>query len=71
MMVIGGGTILGLVGALGLTRLMEAILFEVSATDPLTFVTAPVVLVAVSLLATWVPVRRASRVDPMEALRAD
>jgi len=71
MTVIAGGTILGLVGALGLTRLMEAILFEVSATDPLTFVTAPVVLIAVSLVATWLPVRRASRVDPMEALRAE
>jgi putative ABC transport system permease protein len=71
MMVIGAGTILGLVGAFGLTRLMEAILFEVSSTDPLTFLAAPVVLVAVSLVATWFPVRRASRVDPMEALRAE
>jgi ABC-type antimicrobial peptide transport system permease subunit len=71
MTVTAGGTILGLLGAFGLTRLMEAVLFEVSATDPVTFVAAPVVLVLVSFLATWVPVRRASRVDPMEALRAE
>jgi ABC-type antimicrobial peptide transport system permease subunit len=71
MTVTAGGTILGLLGAFGLTRLMKAVLFEVSATDPMTFVTAPVVLVLVSFLATWVPVRRASRVDPMEALRAE
>lgn len=71
MVVTAGGTILGLAGAFGLTRLMEAILFEVSATDPLTFVTAPVVLVAVSLLATWLPVRRAARVSPTEALRSE
>ncbi len=66
-----GGTVLGLVGALGLTRLMGALLFEVSTTDPLTFLTAPVVLVSVSLLATWLPVRRATRVDPTEALRSE
>jgi len=71
MLVTAVGTVLGLGGAFGLTRLMEAILFEVSATDPLTFVTAPLILVAVSLLATWLPVRRATRVDPTEALRAD
>lgn len=65
------GTVLGLLGAFGLTRLMEALLFEVSTTDPVTFVVAPVVLVAVSLLATWLPVRRAARVDPMVALRAE
>ena len=71
MVVTGAGAVLGLVGALGLTRLMEAVLFEVSATDPATFVIAPVVLVSVSLLATWLPARRAARVNPMEALRAE
>ncbi len=71
MAVTAAGTLLGLFGAFALTRLMEAILYEVSATDPLTFVTAPVVLVAVSFVASWLPVRRASRVDPMEALRAE
>jgi predicted permease len=65
------GTVLGLAGALGLTRLMEALLYEVSSTDPLTFVTAPIVLLLVSLLATWLPVRKATSVDPTEALRAE
>ncbi len=71
MLVTAAGTALGLLGALGLTGLMEAILFEVSTTDPVTFAVAPIVLVAVSSLATWLPVRRAARVDPMEALRAE
>jgi predicted permease len=71
MLVTAGGTLLGLFGAFALTRLMEALLFEVSTTDPVTFITAPVVLVAVSFLATWFPVRRAARVDPMEALRSE
>jgi hypothetical protein len=71
MLVTAAGTALGLLGALGLTGLMEAILFEVSTTDPVTFAVAPFVLVAVSFLATWLPVRRAARVDPMEALRAE
>ena len=65
------GSILGLAGALGLSRLLESVLYEVSATDPVTFVVAPVVLVSVSLMATWLPVRRATRVAPTEALRAE
>jgi ABC-type antimicrobial peptide transport system permease subunit len=71
MVVIAGGALLGMIGAFGLTRLMEALLFNVSTTDPVTFVTAPLVLVGVSLLATWLPVRKATRVSPIEALRAE
>jgi ABC-type antimicrobial peptide transport system permease subunit len=62
---------LGLLGALALSRVMTAILYEVDATDPVTFLTVPVVLGAVSMLATWLPARRASRVDPANALRSD
>jgi putative ABC transport system permease protein len=71
LVVIVGGTALGLIGALGLTRLMDALLFEVSATDPVTFITAPIVMIAISLLATWIPVRKAMRVSPTEALAAE
>jgi ABC-type antimicrobial peptide transport system permease subunit len=63
------GVAIGLAAAFGLTRLMGAVLYEVRASDPVTFVLGPVVLVAVALLATWLPARRASRVDPVVALR--
>jgi putative ABC transport system permease protein len=67
----GIGIAIGLAGAFGLTRLMEALLFGVSATDPLTFLGVPLVLAAVALLASWLPARRAARTDPLEALRAE
>ena len=69
--VAGAGVVLGLAGSLALTRMMGAILFGVSARDPVTFVSAPMLLVAVVSLATWLPARRAARVDPIEALRAE
>jgi putative ABC transport system permease protein len=63
------GVTIGLAASLALTRLMESLLFEVSTTDRATFAGVAALLVAVAFLACWIPARRASRVDPMVALR--
>jgi ABC-type antimicrobial peptide transport system permease subunit len=63
------GLLLGVVGALGLTRFLEAQLYEVGPTDVRTFVSVAVLLGAIALLACYLPARRATRVDPVEALR--
>ncbi len=65
------GLALGLSASLALTRLMKSLIFGVSATDPMTFGLVSLSLVAVVLLACWIPARRATKVDPMIALRCD
>jgi len=69
MRLTGIGVILGLAGALALTRVLKSLLFEIKPFDPVTFLTVTALLAGVALLACWIPARRAARVDPIEALR--
>jgi putative ABC transport system permease protein len=69
LLLVAFGMALGLAGALALTRLLRGFLYEISALDPLTFVCVVFLLAVVSVLACWLPARRATRVDPMVALR--
>ena len=65
------GLPIGLIGAAFLTRFIQGLLYGVSATDPVTYVGIPLLLVAVAIFASYIPARRASRVDPLVALRSD
>ncbi len=67
----GIGVAIGFLGALALTRLMQGVLYGVSSYDPLTFAVVAVALFAVAAFASWLPALRATKVDPLEALRAD
>ncbi len=63
------GTVIGLAGAVALTRVIASLLYDVSPTDPLTFACVSLVLIGVAVLASYLPARRAARIDPMAALR--
>ena len=65
------GMVIGIAASVALTRWLKSLLFEVSATDPLTYVAIALLLCAVAFVACWIPARRAARVDPMIALRCD
>jgi ABC-type antimicrobial peptide transport system permease subunit len=63
------GIAVGIGGALALTRVMKTLLFQTSATDPLTFAGIALLFILVALAASYIPARRAMRIDPMAALR--
>jgi putative ABC transport system permease protein len=63
------GVVIGLGGALALTPVMKSLLFGITAADPFTFIVISLLLAAVALAACYIPARRATRVDPMVALR--
>jgi putative ABC transport system permease protein len=68
---VAGGVVLGIAGALAGARVLGSLLYETGPRDPLSYLAATVVLVLAALVAAYVPARRATRVDPMEALRAE
>jgi ABC-type antimicrobial peptide transport system permease subunit len=65
------GSAIGVAAALGLTRFLSSFLYGVAALDPAVFIAVPILLAAVALAAIWIPGRRASRVDPVQALRCE
>jgi ABC-type antimicrobial peptide transport system permease subunit len=68
---LAGGIAIGLLLAIATGRLVSGMLYQVGALDPLAFATAPLVLAAATLLATWLPARRATRINPITALRTE
>jgi len=71
MQLAGAGLAIGIAGAFALTQVLSGLLFGVSARDPLTFVLVPTALALVAMLASWIPARRAVRVEPVVAVRGE
>jgi predicted permease len=69
--IVVAGLIVGVAGAVGVTRVLQGFLFGVTPTDPIAFTTVTLLLMAVGLIAAWLPARRATRIDPCAALRAE
>jgi ABC-type antimicrobial peptide transport system permease subunit len=69
--IIVAGLIVGLAGAVGVTRVLQRFLFGVTPTDPIAFTVVTLALIAIGLTAAWMPARRATRIDPVAALRAE
>ena len=69
--IVVAGVIVGLAGAVGVTRVLQTFLFGVTPTDPIAFTIVTLLLMAVGLMAAWLPARRATRIDPCAALRAE
>ncbi len=65
------GVALGVLGAIGATRLLASLVYQVSTTDPLTLAVTAAVLIGATVLASWIPARRATRIDPAVALRVE
>ena len=65
------GVVVGLAGAAGVTRVLQTFLFGVTPTDPIAFTVVTCALIAIGLIAAWLPARRATRIDPVAALRAE
>jgi ABC-type lipoprotein release transport system permease subunit len=71
LLLAGIGAVLGITAAVGLTRLMSSFLFQITALDPATYTAVSVLLIISAALASYLPARRATRVDPGEALRVE
>jgi ABC-type antimicrobial peptide transport system permease subunit len=71
LLLVAAGLTAGLLGAAALTRALRTLLFGVSTSDPLVFVGVTAVLAAVAMVAAWVPARRATRLEPVAALREE
>jgi putative ABC transport system permease protein len=71
LLLASAGVVIGAGAAFALTRWMESLIYGVSPTDPVTFTSVALLLVGIALLASYVPARRAVRVDPMQSLRAE